>query len=144
MGVVTTGVASNHPARIRIIAHLSILPGDHFRSIVRLLGLGIGNTRHHLNVLQDNGLLRVERHGGKIRYYLSGAGSDGERNELFAKHWSYRDLRLRILYATTSQGESTPGSIAAALGISRQLAAYHLASLVDLGLLKKEGRRYHP
>lgn len=131
-------VALTHPTRNRIMAHLKLLPGDHFRSIVRMLDLGIGSARHHLGVLMRSGLVREDKTGTKVRYYASGSGSDSERNQLFAKHWNYRDLRLRVLYATRTLGEATPASVAAALGISRQLAAYHLSCLAELGLVQRE------
>lgn len=142
LGAIPMETVMTHPTRVRIIAHLKVLPGDHFRSIVRMLGLGIGNARHHLDVLLRNGLVREDKTASRVRYYVSGAGSDGEKNQLFAKHWNYRDLRLRVLFVSQTQGDATPASVAAALGISRQLAAYHLASLVELGLLRKENRRY--
>lgn len=132
----------SNPTRARILAHLKVLPGDHFRSIVRMLGLGVGDARHHLNVLLRNGLVREVRANGKCRYYVTGNGSDSERNELFAKHWGYRDVRLRVLFNVRNHGEATPASVAAALGISRQLAAYHLSSLVEFGLLRREHGRY--
>ncbi len=142
LGAIPRDVVLTHPTRIRILSHLQVLPGDHFRSIVRMLGLGVGNARHHLDVLRRNGFVREDKTQGRVRYYVSGAGSDSERNQLFAKHWNYRDLRLRVLFVTKNLGDATPASIAAALGISRQLAAYHLSRLAELGLVRKENRRY--
>lgn len=135
-------VALTHPTRVRIMTHLKLLPGDHFRSIVRMLDLQVSSARHHLGVLLRSGLVREDRARGRLRYYPSGAGSDSERNELFAKHWNYRDLRLRVFHATRNLGSATPATVAAALGISRQLAAYHLASLVELGLVHRDNGRY--
>lgn len=143
LGGFSPDVGRKHPTRSRILAHLNLLPGDHFRSIARMLGLGVGSARHHLDVLLDDGLVRADKTRGKVRYYASGAGSNSERNQLFAKHWNYRDLRLRVLYATKQLHKATPATVARSLGISRQLAAYHLSSLVELGLVKRENGRYH-
>jgi predicted transcriptional regulator len=132
----------DHPTRIRIYNHLLALPGDHFRSIVRTLSIGIGEGRHHLDVMLRNGLVREAKANGRCRYYPEGQGPALERNDLFAKHWGYRDLRLRVLFAVRNLGDAKPSTVAVALGISRQLAAYHLANLVELGLVTRVGRHY--
>lgn len=135
-------VGLEHPTRVRIYNHLLVLPGDHFRSIVRSLRIGIGEGRHHLSVMLREGLVREDRANGRLRYYAEGPGPMSDRNELFAKHWGYRDLRLRVLFVVRSLGDAKPSTVAKALGISRQLAAYHLANLEELGLVAKEGRHY--
>ncbi len=132
----------DHPTRVRIYNHLLVLPGDHFRSIVRNLSIGIGEGRHHLNVMLRSGLVREDKSNGRCRYYAEGQGPTLERNDLFAKHWDYRDLRLRVLFAVRNLGVAKPSEVARALGISRQLASYHLANLVELGLVTRDGRHY--
>ncbi len=132
----------DHPTRVRIYNHLIVLPGDHFRSIVRSLRIGVGEGRHHLSVMVRNGLVRESRTNGRCRYYAEGQGPMSDRNELFAKHWGYRDLRLRVLFAVRNLGDARPSEVAKALGISRQLVAYHLAHLSELGLVQRNGRRY--
>ncbi len=132
----------DNPTRVRIYNHLLVLPGDHFRSIVRTLSIGVGEGRHHLNVMLREGLVREDKTNGHCRYYVEGEGPSMERNDLFAKHWSYRDLRLRVLFAVRNLGDAKPSAVAEALGISRQLAAYHLANLLELGLVTRDGRHY--
>ncbi len=132
----------DHPTRVRIYNHLLVLPGDHFRSIVRSLRIGVGEGRHHLNVMLRSGLVREDKTNGRCRYYAEGQGPTSDRNELFAKHWGYRDLRVRVLFTVRSSGSAKPSTVAKALGISRQLAAYHLASLEELGLVRRDGRSY--
>ncbi len=132
----------DHPTRARIYGHLLALPGDHFRSIVRHLGLGQGTATHHLGVLVKNGLVGVERRNGRVRYYPRGAGSKTDWNALYAKHWEYRDLRLRVLFAMRSLGAAKAAAIARSLGISRQLASYHLERLEDLGLVRRENGHF--
>lgn len=134
--------ALEHPARARILDHLRVLPGDHFRSIARTLGMSVGEARHHLSVLLRQGKVREERSLGRCRYYLTGGGSD--RNETFGKFWTFRDLRLRILSAAQAAGGVTPSELARSLGISRQLAGYHLRRLVEMGYLRREHGRYYP
>lgn len=130
------------PTRLRIYNHLVVLPGDHFRSIARTLGLGVGETRRHLDILIRNRIVREDKSTGKCRYYLCGGRADPERNELFAKYWRCRDLRGRVLLALRYAGQARPSAVAEELGISRQLASYHLAYLAAHGLAEKDGPCY--
>ncbi|HLQ42734.1 MAG TPA: MarR family transcriptional regulator [Thermoplasmata archaeon] len=132
----------DHPTRRLIYRHLLLLPGDHFRAIVRSLRLGHGTASHHLDMLVRSGLLVSERTNGRRRYYAKGDESESERNQLYTKHWNYRDLRLRILFALDRTPKARPGELARLLGISRQLVAYHLSRLVELGMIKRENGRY--
>ncbi len=135
-------VGLDHPTRVRIYNHLLVLPGDHFRSIVRSLRIGVGEGRHHLSMMLRSGLVREDKTNGRCRYYAAGQGPVTDRNELFAKHWKYRDIRVRVLFAVRSMGEARAAAVAKSLGVSRQLAAYHLANLEELGLVKRSGGVY--
>lgn len=132
----------DHPTRRRIYQHLLMLPGDHFRSIVRTLRLGHGTASHHLAVLIRSGLVSSVKVDRRCRYYPKGQDSEYARNELFMKHWSYRALRPRVLSALRRLGSAKPGMVARQLGVSRQLAAYHLARLEKLGVVRRENGRY--
>lgn len=140
--VASPEMALANPIRRRIYSHLQLLPGDHFRSIARHLGLTVGQAQHHLGLLLRHGLVRESADGARSRYYVRYSGSSSEMNALYEKHWAYRDLRLRILMFARSSGPVRPSAVAVALGISRQLASYHLAQLVDLGLVVREDRAY--
>lgn len=130
------------PTRRRIVEHLTLLPGDHFRSIVRSLHLSFGATRHHLAVLARTGLVRSERIGGKLRYFSVARGRTPPMNETFKQYWTYRDLRVRVWSAVLRSPDARPSAIAASLGVSRQLAAYHLKCLTELGLVVRNHGRY--
>ena len=131
-----------HDSRRRIYEHLLLLPGDHFRSIVRSLHLAVGEARHHLDVLLRKRLIRVEKTIARSRYYVEGRRPEAERNEVFMKHWAYRALRERVFLAVRTRGEAGPTEVGAALGVSRQLAAYHLVRLADAGLIRRTDGRY--
>ncbi|MGQ0797407.1 MAG: MarR family transcriptional regulator [Methanobacteriota archaeon] len=139
----TSAPGLDHPTRRRIYDHLLVLPGDHFRSIVRSLGIAHGTATHHLAVLVRKGLVCADRRGGRCRYYPRGAGAEAERNQLYQKHWNFRDLRLRVLFVTKNLEATKAAAVGRALGISRQLASYHLERLTDLGLVRREDGRYH-
>jgi len=136
------GSGLEHPRRRHIYQHLLRLPGDHFRSIARSLSLALGTTTHHLEVLLRKGLVSVEKSNGRARYYPKGSDAETERNLLFMKHWSYRDLRFHVLFVVSRHSAIRAIEVARQLRISRQLASYHLARLEDLGLVRREGDGY--
>jgi predicted transcriptional regulator len=130
------------PTRRRIVDHLRLLPGDHFRSIVRTLHLSLGTTRHHLTVLAKRGLVRSERIGGKLRYFAVPEDDPLPLNDTFKQYWRYRDLRVRVWSAVLRSPEVRPSDVAASLGVSRQLVAYHLKCLTELGVVVRSHGRY--
>jgi len=131
-----------HPTRQRIYFHIVQLPGDHFRSIVRSLHLALGTASHHLEILVREGLVLRDRASGRCRYYPKGHESQAERNRLFMRHWNFRDLRVRILFAVANSPRARPVDIGRKLRVSRQLASYHLNQLVGMGLVTREDGRY--
>lgn len=126
----------DHPTRRRIHDHLLRLPGDHFRSIVRTLGLSQGTAWYHLGILVDRGIVGVRKVDGRVRYFVRGASPDAERTEVFLKHWAYRDLRGRVFRVVQEHPQLRSAEVAERLGISRQLAEYHLTRLRETGLLQ--------
>jgi len=137
-GVLTLG----HQTRHRIYEHLLLLPGDHFRSIARATDVGVGTAHHHLLILIREGIVYAEKRGGRSRYYVAGDAFQRERNELFGKHWSYRETRLRIWTVLNRLEESSAAKIAQVLGISRQLAAYHMIWFERQGFVLRNQGRY--
>ena len=130
------------PTRRRILERLTLIPGDHFRSIVRGLDLSLGAARHHLAALAKRGFVRAERIGGKVRYFATVKGSPPPTNEVFKQYWKYRDLRVRVWSAVVRMPDARPSTVAQSLGVSRQLAAYHLQRLTELGLVSRSHGRY--
>ena len=129
-----------HPVRRQIYDHLRLLPGDHFRSVARSLRLAVGTARYHLNALVQDGLIYKQGINGRARYYVS--GGEAEMNRLYARHWEYRDVRVRVLLTLKRMDGAQPAAIAKVLGISRQLASYHLRCLEKAGRVRRNGASY--
>ncbi|OLD91512.1 hypothetical protein AUG86_01205 [Euryarchaeota archaeon 13_1_20CM_4_64_14] len=129
-----------HPVRRQIYDHLRLLPGDHFRSVARSLRLAVGTARYHLNSLVQDGLIYKQEINGRSRYYVS--GGEAEVNRLYARHWEYRDIRLRVLLTLRRMENAQAAEIAKVLGISRQLASYHLRCLEKAGRVRRHGATY--
>jgi len=143
-GTAAGGTALDHPTRRRIYERVLLIPGDHYRSITRALNLSEGAARHHLRSLVRSRVLYEERSEGRLRYYPRGTASADRLRQLFQKHWKYRGLRFRVLLAVRTLRGARPATIARFLGISRQLAAYHLSSLAREGKLKDDAGKYLP
>lgn len=133
-------VGLQHPVRRRIYDHLCRLPGDQLRSVARSLHLAVGTARYHFDALRREGLIYRQDSNGRTRYYAT--GGEAEVNRLYARHWEFRDVRLRVLDALRRMESAPPAVIAKALGVSRQLVSYHLACLEKAGLARREGTRY--
>lgn len=133
----------DHPTRRRIYEHLLALPGDHFRSIARSLGLGMGVTRHHLDALISRDRVYADKSSGRIRYYVKASPAQLEMNDLYARHWRLRGTRARVLRMVQKMDAATPTRVARVMGISRQLAAYHLSQLTKAGVLRRGNGVYH-
>src|SRR5437867_6181965 len=117
-----------HPVRRQIYDHLRLLPGDHFRSVARSLRLAVGTARYHLNSLVQDGLIYKQEINGRSRYYVS--GGEAEVNRLYARHWEYRDIRLRVWLTLRGMGKARAAEIAKLFGMSGEHASYRLGCLL--------------
>ncbi len=131
-------IAQDHPSRSRILDYLRTVPGDHFRSIARGVPLSLGETRHHLNMLLRRGHIRENKDEGRCRYYVKDCP---ERNERASQEWAAQNPRIRVLNAVHDGHATRPSELAASLGISRQLAWYHLRRLEQSGRIPSGGPR---
>jgi hypothetical protein len=80
-------------------------------------------------VLRRYNLVRVEVHRNRTRYYPLDAESSTGLNDLFARFWKYRECRTLVEIALASGNNAAAGQIAAQVGASRQLVAYHLRQI---------------
>jgi len=55
--------------RRRIYMHLLRSPGDHYRGIMRALGIGNGNLSYHMQVMEKARTVKVRRTAGRTRFY---------------------------------------------------------------------------
>jgi len=95
-----------------------------------------------LDALIREGIVYREDINGRARYFLK--AGEVEKNRLYVSHWRYREMRLRVLFAIRRLENARPAAIGKALGISRQLAAYHLARLEDAGHIRPGRSRKKP
>ncbi len=138
------GRLAREPYRRRLARpHRLRLHGDPHPS--RTLRLAFGTAYHHLDVLVSKRLVRRNSRSGRCRYYPSASrlasGPDDRADAGFGSDWH---PRTRVFVVLVRLGEAGPSVVAKALGMSRQLASYHLNRLQELGLARKERGRYRP
>lgn len=128
--------AVGHPTRASILSHLDKVPGNHFNGIVRGVGKSVGEVRHHLNVLKRGQWVREVHQGRRCRYYAERTTSEA-RNRAFETIWAGQDNRLRVFQVVAQRGAVRPLQVASEIGISRQLATYHLMRLAGAGQIHR-------
>lgn len=117
--------ALDHPARRELLRLVTAKPGIHLRALVAALG-GFGRTAYHLARLEEFGFVTSRLDGLHRRFYPAGHALD-ERTTA--------PTRERVLAAVARRPGIHPGGVARVLGLSRQLAAYHVGQLVAAGLV---------
>jgi len=63
--------ALNNPLRRRILLLLTERPGMSLRQLARELEVGTGNLAGHLLILERVGLIKEEREGNRLRFYVN-------------------------------------------------------------------------
>jgi DNA-binding transcriptional ArsR family regulator len=115
-----------HPARQKLRALVEAEPGVTVNDAERASGLTHGAFAHHLQKLEDGGLVLAVRDGQLKRLFVPGAEPPAARAPL--------DERILDLVAQR-QGGARPADLARELGASRQAVHYHLKRLVREGRL---------
>ncbi|UCF08077.1 MAG: PKD domain-containing protein, partial [Thermoplasmata archaeon] len=132
----------DQPTRYKIYGYLIGNPGAHFGLIKDDLELGSGQLVHHLKQLQDAKLIYSRQDGVKKRFYPTSLPKPKEGR------FHVSDFQEKIL-GIIKRNEGIPQKrIAVSLGISRQVAGYHLTIMERKGVVNKKmvGResRYYP
>jgi len=69
--ILTVSEALNNPLRRRILLLLMDQPGLSARQLSRRLGISIGNLAGHLLILERVGLVKENRRGRRLEFYLN-------------------------------------------------------------------------
>lgn len=124
------GDVLQNEVRAGIHAHVVANPGVRYENMRRALGLSNGAIAFHLRVLEREGYLSVHKDWTRRRYYATGRAPPG------AARGEVAESVTRLLRESPGLGMS---EVARRLGISRQLAGYHLRRLEAQGALRRAG-----
>lgn len=131
----------DQPTRYKIYGYIIGNPGAHFGLIKEDLELGSGQLVYHLKQLQDAHLVYSRQDGVKKRFYPAHV----PKPKGGARHFS--DIQEKILGIIKNNSGIGQKRLASSMGISRQVAGYHLTIMERKGLIYKEvvgrERRYY-
>jgi len=123
-------------AREAILGYLAATPGAHFSKVRDDLGLGTGETQHHLRRLLEAGAIESHRDGDYRRFFPAGRFSSFEQVALgYLRRETPRGMVIELL---RNPGAGA-GDLAAALDVSPPTVSKHAAELDEAGLLDREG-----
>jgi len=106
-----------------IRAYIRVHPGDCYMEIKRNLGLNDGVVTYHLARLEREGEIRSSIQGARRRYYPVGMRIPAEDGG------DLHEIQRRLLHAVAQEPGMPVAILAEQLGVSSQLALYHLRKL---------------
>ncbi len=114
-------------------------PGECYTSIRQNLGLKNGTLSWHLMKLEKEGIIKSRVQGTRRRYYSKGAAIPAENGG------ELREIEKRLLGAVEEDVGRSVKELAEELGVSSQLALYHIRRLSQKGFvdLERKGLRLH-
>ena len=122
-------------ARGAIVGYLQTTPGAHFSKVRDDLGLGTGETQHHLRRLLEAGAIESRRDGDYRRFFPAGRFSEFEQTALgYLRRETARGMVIGLLRTPDASGSD----LAAALSVSPSTISRQAADLADAGLLERE------
>jgi predicted transcriptional regulator len=122
-------------ARDAIVGYLASTPGAHFSKLRDDLGLGTGETQHHVERLVADGVVESRRDGDYRRFYPADRFSGFEQVALgYLRRQTPRGMMLALLREPASTG----AALAERLGVSGATVSNHAAELERVGLLARD------
>ena len=121
-----------HPTRRRIYERVRDRPGIGARDLQRALGLGWGETAHHLRTLTDAGVLRRERGGRRDYYFLPEITWEDRKTLSLLRSTTER----RILVTLAGAQSLTFPEVVERVGLSKSTVSFHMHHMIDLGVLE--------
>lgn len=122
-------------ARDAIVGYLTSTPGAHFSKLRDDLGLGTGETQHHVERLVADDVVESRRDGDYRRFYPADRFSTFEK---VALGYLRRETPRGMMLALLCEPASTGAALADSIGVSRATVSNHAAELERVGLLSRE------
>jgi DNA-binding transcriptional ArsR family regulator len=128
---------SNHDIisnRGLVLKYIENNPGAHLRKISQELGLAIGDTQYHLEMLEKSGKIRSRKINFYRRYYS--ASILGEREEMilaFLRQETAKDILVYLI----EHPHSTQSDLADFKRYSSPTISWHMSRLTEAGIVSK-------
>jgi DNA-binding MarR family transcriptional regulator len=126
--------------RLQIYRYIENNPGAHLRKISKELGLAMGDTQYHLDILEKSGKVRSRKINLYRRYYS--ASILGEKEEIilaFLRQETARDILIYLM----EYPHSTQSDLADFKHYSSPTISWHMSRLIQAGIVSKtkEGKK---
>ncbi len=116
-----------------IRGYILVNPGDCYTDIKRNLRLANGELAYHLRVLEREGLIQSATKGARRVYYPADVPIPEDEAGL-------HEIQARTIHHIGAFPGLTVRELAVALGVSSQLALYHVRKLAEMGYVRYERR----
>ncbi|WP_158055304.1 helix-turn-helix domain-containing protein [Halorussus halophilus] len=122
----------NHRTRATLHERIERSPGTYLSELTDRVDVPVSTAKHHLDVLEKEGLIMAAKVRGKRRFYPAHA----EDVELTA---AIEDsATAAVLHALARLGDASGGDVADELGRDASTVSHHLSRLEDAGLIERE------
>jgi len=114
-------------------------PGLHFRELLRMLNMNVGDLQYNLSVLEKESLIVGKDESGYRRYYPNPMEFPEEKKILpFLRQPVQRKIIVEILF----KGKTTLIEISENLNIKSQTAFYHIKKMLksEIIIQEKDGK----
>jgi predicted transcriptional regulator len=119
--------------KIRLYKYIQNYPGSHLRKIVKDVGLAMGDTQYHLDILEKSGQIKSRRIGLYRRYYpVAIYDAISEIILAFLRQETSRDILVYLI----EHPNSTQGDIANFKHFSSPTINWHMSKLIEAGIAK--------
>lgn len=125
-------------SRKRIYEHVEAHGGCHLREVGRKCDVPLGTALYHLDRLETEGLITVRRDGRYKRYFPANGLGRREKDLLSAFRHA---VPRRIAAALLDQPALTQRELCGIIGVSRSTLSFHVNSLIDKEILRREPAR---
>ena len=125
-------------SRKRIYEHVEAHGGAHLREIGRKCDVPLGTALYHLDRLESEGLITVRRDGRYKRYFAANGLGRREKDLLSAFRHA---VPRRVAAALLERPALTQRELCEVIGVSRSTLSFHVNSLIDKGILRREPAR---
>lgn len=132
----------DHPTRERLKAAIAAEPGIHFHALRRLTGIAAGTLRHHLRVLEQEGVIVAHAAAGFRCFTLA----RGTARSLGTAAPALKSASARrILEGVVRSPPLTMQAAAELAGLDPSTATHHVQRLHEAGLVTRQrsGRSIH-
>jgi predicted transcriptional regulator len=122
----------DQPTRYKIYGYILGNPGAYFLLMRQVLELGSGQLVYHLKQLEDAELIYSRIDGAKKRFYPANVPKPKDGTHHFS------DIEEKMLGIIKDNSGIVQKKIAYKMGVSRQVAGYHLTNMARSGVINKE------